>query len=277
MTETCNTAHTSVGAYVDGELPPDRAAGIAEHLTSCAACSAEYETMLETIGLWRTTLKRYTAPDVLRARVRAAVASAPAAPVAEGAEVLPPARRRTRLARWTRGASWAAAMLIAAALGSGASMFVAGRDRQASSVAVEVLSSHVRSLMPNHLTDVRSSDQHNVKPWFNGRLDFSPNVPRLEEQGFPMLGGRLDYVDGRPVAVVVYGLRQHIINVYAWPAAAGDAPATMTTSHGYTLLHWRSQGGEHWVVSDLGGGELQSFAALLRGADSMILHRVRRP
>jgi anti-sigma factor RsiW len=267
MTETCNTTHTLVSAYVDGELPPDRAAGIGEHLTSCAVCSAEYETMLDMIGLLRTQLRRYRAPDVLRARVRAALASTPSAPVGDGAEVLPPPRLPL-FASWTRAASWAAVILVAAGLGGTVSMVVAGRDWQASSTAAEVLSSHVRSLMPDHLTDVRSSDQHNVKPWFNGRLDFSPNVPRLEEQGFPLLGGRLDYVDDRPVAVVVYGRRQRIINVYSWPAAAPDAPATMTTSHGYTLLHWRSQGSEHWVVSDLGAGELQAFAVLLRGADS---------
>ena len=268
MTEPCNTIHISLSAYVDGELPPDQVAAIAEHLTSCGGCSAEYETMLETVGRLRTRLKRYTAPDILRARVRSALASTPSAPVGERAEPLAPPRRRARFAGWTRTASWAAALLVAAALGSGVSTVVASRDRRASMTAAEVLSSHVRSLMPDHLTDVRSSDQHNVKPWFNGRLDFSPAVPRLEEQGFPLLGGRLDYVDGRPVAVVVYGRRQHIINVYSWPTAAADAPARTATSHGYTLLHWRSRGSEHWVVSDLGTGELAMFAALLRGADS---------
>ena len=258
----------SLSAYVDGELPPDQSNAVAEHLTSCAACSAEYETMLETVGLLRSQLKRYAAPDVLRARILSALASTPGATVGEGAELLQAPRRRARFASWTRTARWAAVILVAATLGSGVSMFVAGRDRQASSTAAEVLASHVRSLMPDHLTDVRSSDQHNVKPWFNGRLDFSPNVARFEEQGYPLLGGRLDYVDGRPVAVVVYGRRQHIINVYSWPTAAADAPPAMTTSHGYTLLHWRSEGSEHWVVSDLGTLELEVFAALSRGADS---------
>ena len=268
MTETCDTTRDSLSAYVDGELPPDQAAAIAEHLATCGACSAEYETLLETVALLRNQLNRYTAPDVLRARVRTALASTPREPVGEAVELLPAPRRRARFARWTPTASWAATLLIAAALGSVGTMLVAGRNRQASSTAAEVLSSHVRSLMPDHLTDVRSSDQHNVKPWFNGRLDFSPSVPRLEDQGFPLLGGRLDYVDGRSVAAVVYGRQEHIINVYSWPTAAADAPPAMTTSHGYTLLHWRSHGGEHWVVSDLDAGELQGFAALLRAADS---------
>jgi len=262
--------HDSLSAYVDGELPPNQADAVAEHLTRCTACSAEYETMLETVGLLRSQLKRYAAPDVLRARIRAALASTPRTPVGEGGELFPPApRRRARAAPWTRAASWAAVILVAATLGSGVTMIVAGRDRQTSSTSAEVLSSHVRSLMPDHLTDVRSSDQHNVKPWFNGRLDFSPNVPRLEEQGFPLLGGRLDYVDGRPVAVLVYGRRQHIINVYSWPTASADARPAMTTSHGYTLLHWRSRSSEHWVVSDLSTLELVVFAALVRGADSV--------
>jgi anti-sigma factor RsiW len=103
-----------------------------------------------------------------------------------------------------------------------------------------------------------------VKPWFNGRLDFSPSVPRLEDAGFPLLGGRLDYVRGRPVAAVVYGRRQHVINVFTWPAeVSGDAARTLTTSHGYNMLHWRSNGVEHWVVSDLNAEEMQQFARLL--------------
>ena len=162
----------------------------------------------------------------------------------------------------------AAVILLAAALGSGVTLIAAGRDRRESSIAGEVLASHVRSLMPDHLTDVRSSDQHNVKPWFNGRLDYSPSVPRLEEQGFPLIGGRIDYVAGRPVAVVVYGRRQHMINVFSWPSPGAEVVPEMSASNGYTMIHWRSRGSEHWVLSDVNVAELQSFAALLRGADS---------
>jgi anti-sigma factor RsiW len=146
-------------------------------------------------------------------------------------------------------------------------MVATSRGAPDAPVAEAVLASHIRSLMPEHLTDVRSNDQHNVKPWFNGRLDFSPTVPRLDEQGFPLLGGRLDYVHGRPVAVVVYGRRQHVINVFSWPASDDRAATPEPRSrNGYNLERWRQGGVEYWAVSDLNSAELQTFAELLRRA-----------
>jgi len=263
MSDRCQTTIPSLSAYVDGELPPHEAAAVAEHLATCFPCSAEYETMLETVAAVRGQLERFTAPDVLRARIRTTIASTPSGDAAEGgATSLAPPRRRGL--PWTRLGSWAATIVVAAALGSGATIVATrGHDGADSSIASQVLASHVRSLMPDHLTDVRSNDQHNVKPWFNGRLDFSPNVPRLEDQGYPLLGGRLDYVAGRPVAVVVYGRRQHVINVFSWPSPGADIAREMSTKNGYTMIHWRSEGTEHWVLSDVNAAELQSFAALL--------------
>lgn len=164
---------------------------------------------------------------------------------------------------WAWGA---AAALALVAVSSGTTVLVTSERRADERLAEQVVTSHIRSLMPAHLTDVRSNDQHNVKPWFNGRLDFSPTVPRLDSLGFPLLGGRLDYLDGRPVAVVVYGRRQHVINAYAWPASGGDAGPTSAASHGYHMLRWREGGAEHWVVSDLNARELGQFATLLRQA-----------
>jgi anti-sigma factor RsiW len=222
MTDRCQPTRATLNAYVDGELPPDEAAAIADHLTSCAHCSAEYQTVLDTIALTRSQLERFTAPDVLRARIRAALTTTPmeqeAAP-----ERTTPRRDARRSRRWAGPMLMAAGLILAGALGSGTTILL-HHQASAPSIEAQVLSSHLRSLMPNHLTDVASNDQHNVKPWFNGRLDYSPSVPRFDDQGYPLIGGRVDYVGGRPVAVVVYGRRQHLINVFSWPSAGADEP-----------------------------------------------------
>ena len=266
MSERCQPTRATLSAYVDGELPPDDVAAIADHLTTCAYCSAKYQSVLDTIALTRSQLERFTAPDVLRARIRATIATTPsehepsldAAVQGQGARGAKP---------WTRPASIAAGLLLAAALGSGTTLLV-GERAATPSVASQVLSSHLRSLMPNHLTDVASNNQHNVKPWFNGRLDYSPSVPRFDDEGYPLIGGRVDYVGGRPVAVVVYGRRQHLINVFSWPAAGGDEPVSSTASNGYTMYHWRSGGIERWVVSDVNAAELKTFAGMIQRASS---------
>ena len=265
MSDRCQPTRATLGAYVDGELPADDAATIADHLTTCAHCSAEYQTVLDTIALTRSQLERFTAPDVLRARIRAAVAMMPAEQ-----EPAPERGTHRRVARgwsrWVRPVLMAAGLVLAAALGSGTTL-LARRQAQPPSIEAQVLASHLRSLMPNHLTDVASNDQHNVKPWFNGRLDYSPTVPRFDDQGYPLIGGRIDYVGGRPVAVVVYGRRQHLINVFSWPAAGADVSLTESASNGYTMYRWRSGGIEQWVVSDVNATELKSFAEMVeRGA-----------
>ena len=128
----------------------------------------------------------------------------------------------------------------------------------------DLISSHVRSLQVDHLSDVVSSDKHTVKPWFNGKLDFSPPVTDLATQGFPLVGGRLDYLDGRTVAVLIYRHNQHPINLYVWPSTDRDAAPQVQGRQGYHLIRWAAGGMVYWVVSDLATNELELFVRTVR-------------
>jgi anti-sigma factor RsiW len=163
--------------------------------------------------------------------------------------------------RWTSFIAAAAAIAIVSSVSTVAVLSHRSNDAV---LGNEVLASHIRSLMPGHLTDVASNDQHNVKPWFNGRVEFSPDVPRLDSVGFPLLGGRVDYVEGRRVATVVYGRRQHIINVFSWPAPnGGEMEPTASRANGYNLIRARRNGLEVWTVSDLNLTELREFVRMM--------------
>lgn len=245
----CEECRDAMGAYVDGELMPDEGETIRDHLASCGLCAAEHETMVALSRRVKDGLERSRAPDVLRARIRSALAQV---------DVLEPPARPRRL-RWP---GLVAAGLAIAAVSAGASFAIARRGASSPSIGEQVLASHIRSLMPEHLTDVASNNSHNVKPWFNGRVDLSPAVPRLDSVGFPLVGGRLDYVGGRPVAVVVYTRRQHVINVFSWPTENRTVrAATVSTGKGYHLVQWNNGGTEFWAASDLNVPELHQFVA----------------
>ena len=227
-----------------------------EHLRTCADCAEAHRRLAGTSTRVKAGLMRYEAPDVLKARIRASLA--------EPARDEPPQRGLVPL---PRGRVWPTMIAAAAAVAivSSGLTFEAMRDRVGSNqTEQQILSSHIRSLIPGHLTDVASNDQHNVKPWFNGRVNMSPDVPRLDSLGYPLVGGRLDYIQGRNVPVVVYTRRQHVINVFSWPATgAADLPPHASSANGYHLIRARQNGLEVWIVSDLNLGELENFARLL--------------
>jgi anti-sigma factor RsiW len=136
-------------------------------------------------------------------------------------------------------------------------LFVTTRPEPGSSLEDELISSHVHSLLANHLTDVATSDQHTVKPWFNGKIDFSPPVVDLKARGFPLVGGRVDYLKGRVVAALIYRRSGHVINLFIWPASGPSVPAG--EREGYSLLNWSQAGLNFWAVSDLNEPELKQF------------------
>ena len=249
-------------SYLDGELADADARALESHLAQCSECARFRDERLALRAAITARVPAYPAPPALRDRVRTTLAAAAAAPPARSER--PPRRPVSLAARW-RPLVLAASLMIAALGG----WSVARRQAAGDQLADAVLASHIRSLMPGHLTDVASTDQHTVKPWFNGKLDFSPPVHDFVKEGYPLLGGRLDYVDGRSVAVLAYGRRQHVINVFLWPAARGTSGAPKTSDRqGYHLLHWTTPDYTYWVASDLGLGELNDFARLLQQADS---------
>jgi anti-sigma factor RsiW len=156
-----------------------------------------------------------------------------------------------------------AALLIGVILTAGLFHFIVPANNENDSLAQEVVASHIRSLMVDHLSDVVSTDQHTVKPWFDGKLDFAPVVVNLADQGFPLIGGRIDYLDNRPVTALVYQRNKHIINLFIWPST--DAPETTpTTIQGYHLINWTAGNTTYWAVSDVELSELQTFAQLIQ-------------
>jgi anti-sigma factor RsiW len=199
--------------------------------------------------LLKESLVCYVAPDGLRERIRDMLARERTAESAHRYSTTP-------LMRW-----WglAAAALLIALSSSIATYAELQQGTTSRASAEEVLASHVRSLMPGHLIDVASTDERTVKPWFNGRVDLSPDVPALESAGYPLVGGRLDYVSGRTVAAVVYARQQHVINVFSCPNEGADIPRSSTAERGYHLVRWRRDNTEYWVVSDIDASELSQF------------------
>jgi anti-sigma factor RsiW len=246
---SCQQTHELIHGYLDGELDLVKSLEIEKHLEQCPACTQNHEALRGLQSRLRDNSLRFDPPANLEKRLRSAL-------------------RREKEAqsfvfrwRWViAGASLFAAVTIIWTVAT-----VASRQSPDDVLAQEVVASHVRSMMANHLADVPSSNQHTVKPWFDGKLDFSPTVKDLSQQGFSLYGGRLDYIGNRPVAALVYQRRQHSINVFVWPTT--DAPVKTEKAserQGYNVIRWSKAGMNYWAVSDLNLAELQQFVQLLQ-------------
>ncbi len=261
MTLNCDDARILMHGHLDGELDLAADLEVQRHIEQCTRCASEYAAM----RAMRTRLKdetfRFEAPAALKERIRRALPAAPSSRTASPRANAYPSRRGT----WTpRAIRFAVPMAIGAVLALAIAPRTIGPSLD-QRLAGEVVASHVRSLMAAHLMDVASTDQHTVKPWFNGKLDFSPPVSDFAKDGFPLVGGRLDYIDGRPVAALVYQHGKHVINVFMWPAA-GEATSAerIETEHGYHVEQLVVAGMNCWVVSDLNPQELDKLAELIQ-------------
>jgi anti-sigma factor RsiW len=244
----CRDLENRLDAYLDRELEPAESASGRDHIGSCVACR---ERLADRESLSRQVRRApyYAAPDALRAR-------------------LAPSRRRSS---WTSPwLPWAAAAILTVSVAGSAlimraSLQAAHTINPIDSMAEAVVDGHVRALMGEHLFDVPSTDQHTVKPWFLGKVDFSPPVEDLAAIGFPLSGGRLDYIAGRPAAALVYARGQHAINLFVWPEESTGASSMNGRSiRGFHVQHWTRGGMSFWAVSDLNDAELDQFARALQ-------------
>jgi mycothiol system anti-sigma-R factor len=247
----CELTQTVLHGYLDGELDAARAADFERHLISCPQCVAA----LEAHENLRSSLQRAnlyeSAPAPLREKLRKQL----------GASVSPSVIPMKNPAPW-RWLALAATILLAVFLGWRLLPLLRG-DHGETALASAIVDAHLRSLQPGHLKDVQSTDQHTVKPWFDGKLDFAPPVQDFVNEGFPLQGGRLDVVRGRTVAVLVYARRKHLINVFIWPTTEPDSEPLSGSQLGYHWIDWRKSGMEMCAVSDVSPTDLAELHHLL--------------
>ena len=268
----CEEAINLMDGYLDGELDPLTNQTIEQHLQDCPECDRAYEAHRALISTIGSATPYYRAPAELRERLQSSlreeIVGQSVRSVRRDAHPLvrrrPPESRAVLFGtpwKWLSlaGLGLAAAVIFAAIIFSNLVPMLRrpGADQF---LATQLIASHVRSLMANHLADVASSDQHTVKPWLDTKLDFAPAVVDLSGEGFPLVGGRLDYLDNRPVAALVYQRRKHFINLFVWPAEPDATRATKAMSRqGYQLLHWVDSDFNYWAVSDVNEKDLQAF------------------
>jgi anti-sigma factor RsiW len=247
---TCKETKDLLNAYVDGELDSAGSLSVENHVQRCTSCLADMENLRGLSSAIQNGGLRFTAPPHLKRKMQAAIRAA-------HPEVKRP------FFDWGWASAFASAALVAVL---GFALTTQWKSSSAETLLVDdIISSHVRSMMANHITDVASSDSHTVKPWFGGKLDYSPPAKDLTAQGFRLVGGRMDYLDNRPVAAVVYQRSQHFINLFVWPSSNNAIkPEDQLTRRGYNIIHWTQAGMTYWLVSELNLPELSECARLLK-------------
>jgi anti-sigma factor RsiW len=247
----CQESQNLMPADIDHELDSPSIVQVAAHLADCPVCANACEHLVSFRRAINTLGTRYSAPSHLAQRIKNLLFK----------EKQRAGRPTQMPSAWIHfGIATAASMAFAFTL----ILYWAVRSKT-ERIDQEVVASHFRSHLPNHLADVASSDRHTVKPWFTGKLDLSPPVHDLAEEGIALIGGRLDYSNERPVAAMAYRHRQHVLNVYAWPDNAHSiGPMQVTSKQGYQLIHWTQYGMNYWVISDMNAHELMGFARLLK-------------
>jgi anti-sigma factor RsiW len=247
---TCDETQILLHALMDGELDAGHAREVEEHIAGCAACAAELAAYREMSQAIATADLRYTAPLALRRRIETSLPQP---------QTQAPSRRAV-----LRGFAMGSAVSAMAATGLVAIVL---RNDDQQRIDSEIVSAHLRSLQAGHLTDVISTDQHTVKPWFNGKLDVSPPVIDLTAQGFTLIGGRLDYVDARAIAAIVYRRRAHVINLFvAQTSNTEHHAAKIEAIQGFNIRRWSDRGLNYWAVSDVGADELAEFGEKFESA-----------
>lgn len=243
----CNEINPLLHAYVDSELDIVRSLDVERHLKTCAACTSAKRALQSLRSTLRHSDLAYSAPASLRERILTEVSERPPKPQ--------PRDSNPRLWQWLAVGALGFAVLTLVLRPAA----ISERDQ----FIDQAISGHVRSLQVGHLTDVASTDQHTVKPWFNGKIDFAPEVKDLAAQGFPLIGGRLDYLNDQTVAALVYKRNKHTINVFIYPVKNAEAKST-ETRRGFNVITEDLDGLRYCIVSDLNATELGEFAKLLK-------------
>lgn len=263
----CREMRLLIQAELDGELDTASIATLAAHVAACPGCASERRHMSALSSRLHDDLTYYAAPAALRQSLEMHLAAAQHRSPQHSTTWR--ARARTAGTAWRQRFGLGTSALAGAAAIAASVTLVTWLPRD-NTITEQLVADHIRALQPGHLMDVVSTDQHTVKPWFDGKLDFSPPVRDFVAQGFPLLGGRLDYLGGQPVAALVYGRAKHVIDLYVWPAgqSAPRLPAS-TERNGYNVIHWTQGGMSLTAISDAAEPALQDFVKLWKaGGDA---------